>query len=86
MRVGRLPLVPYHPPGDESLAQAVSDLAGENHALLLANHGPVVTGKTLLEAQYAIEELEETAKLFLLLRNERLRPLSSKQVEVLINR
>lgn len=86
MRVGRLPLVPYHPPGDESLALAVSERAGENHALLLANHGPVVAGKTLREAQYAIEELEETAKLFLLLRGERLRPLSSEQVEVLINR
>lgn len=86
MRVGRLPLVPYYPPGDESLALAVSELAGENHALLLANHGPVVAGKTLREAQYAIEELEETAKLFLLLRGERLRPLSSEQVEVLINR
>jgi ribulose-5-phosphate 4-epimerase/fuculose-1-phosphate aldolase len=86
MRVGRLPLVPYHPPGDESLALAVRDLAGENHALLLANHGPVVAGKTLREAQYAIEELEETAKLHLLLRGERLRPLTKEQAAALNDR
>jgi ribulose-5-phosphate 4-epimerase/fuculose-1-phosphate aldolase len=85
MRVGRLPLVPYHPPGDEALALAVGELAGDNHAILLANHGPIVAGKTLREAQYATEELEETAKLFLLLRGERLRPLTEKQAAVLRN-
>ena len=83
MRVGRLPLVPYHAPGDEALARAVERLAENNHALLLANHGPVVAGATLREAQYAIEELEETAKLFLLLRGERLRPLTPEQAEAL---
>ncbi|MBU1307501.1 MAG: aldolase, partial [Alphaproteobacteria bacterium] len=68
MRVGRLPLVPYLPPGDAELARAVGKLAGAHHAVLLANHGPVVAGTTLANAQYATEELEETAKLFLLLR------------------
>ena len=47
MRVGRLPLAPYFPPGDESLAKAVGALAGEHHAVLLANHGPVVAGTSL---------------------------------------
>ena len=61
MRVGRLPLVPYYPPGDESLARAVGALAGKHHAVLLANHGPVVAGSSLANAQYATEELEETA-------------------------
>ena len=86
MRVGRLPLVPYHDPGDAALASAVERLAAENHAVLLANHGPVVAGATLGEAQYAIEELEETAKLFLLLRGERLRPLTPEQAEALRKR
>jgi ribulose-5-phosphate 4-epimerase/fuculose-1-phosphate aldolase len=83
MRVGRLPLVPYHPPGDASLAGAVRKLAGKHHAVLLANHGPVVAGSSLDAAANAIEELEETAKLFLLLRGSRLRPLTPEQVAAL---
>ncbi|QND51392.1 aldolase [Phyllobacterium sp. 628] len=83
MRVGTLPLVPYFPPGDEALALAVSEKAKTSHAVLLANHGPVVAGKTLHDAQYAIEELEETAKLFLLLQGHKLRPLTPEQAAAL---
>ncbi|GAB1583595.1 3-oxo-tetronate 4-phosphate decarboxylase [Phyllobacterium phragmitis] len=79
MRVGSLPLVPYYPPGDKALAEAVAARAEKSHAVLLANHGPVVAGKTLLDAQYATEELEETAKLYLLLHGHRIRPLTSEQ-------
>ncbi len=80
MRIGKLPLVPYFPPGDEALAEAVAKLAGKHHAVLLANHGPVVAGTSLSAAQDAIEELEETAKLFLMLRGERVRALTQEQV------
>ena len=80
MRVGRLPLVPYHPPGDRTLAQAVEKLAGKHHAVLLANHGPVVAGANLEAAVNATEELEETAKLFLLLRGSRINSLTPEQV------
>ncbi|MEO8685340.1 MAG: 3-oxo-tetronate 4-phosphate decarboxylase [Devosia sp.] len=80
MRVGRLPLVPYLPPGDAELAKAVSKLAGTHHAVLLANHGPVVAGTSLANAQYATEELEETAKLFLMLRGMPIKPLTPQQV------
>ena len=83
MRVGSLPLVPYFPPGDEALAKAVEKLAGRHHAVLLANHGPVVAGTSLANAQYATEELEETAKLFLMLRSLPTRPLTSVQVREL---
>lgn len=86
MRIGRLPLVPYYPPGDETLATAVGALAGKHHAVLLANHGPVVAGTSLSAAQDAIEELEETAKLFLMLRGERLRLLTDEQVAELERR
>ena len=86
MRVGRLPLVPYYPPGDESLARAVGALAGRHHAVLLANHGPVVAGSSLANAQYATEELEETAKLFLMLRSQPIRPLTPEQVDDLRRR
>lgn len=83
MRVGRLPLVPYMPPGDAALARAVTKLAGSHHAILLANHGPVVAGTTLANAQYSAEELEETAKLFLMLRGVAIKPLPPQQAEEL---
>jgi ribulose-5-phosphate 4-epimerase/fuculose-1-phosphate aldolase len=80
MRVGTLPLVPYHAPGDLDLAEAVRKLAGRHHAVLLANHGPVVAGTSLENAVYAMEELEETAKLHLLLHGRGTRPLTPEQV------
>jgi ribulose-5-phosphate 4-epimerase/fuculose-1-phosphate aldolase len=80
MRIGRLPLVPYFAPGDPDLAHAVRALASNHHAVLLANHGPVVAGTSLANAQYATEELEETAKLFLMLQNQALRFLTPEQV------
>ena len=86
MRVGRLPLVPYYPPGDESLAEAVRLAATRHSAVLLANHGPVVAGSSLDAAVAAIEELEETARLFLLLRRERTRFLTEEQVSALRTR
>ncbi|MGA2044569.1 MAG: 3-oxo-tetronate 4-phosphate decarboxylase [Roseiarcus sp.] len=83
MRVGRLPLVPYFPPGEAALAEAVGALAGRHHAVLLANHGPVVAGTSLANAQFAAEELEETAKLFLMLRATPIRPLTPEQADAL---
>lgn len=68
MRVGRTALIPYHRPGDASVGAAIRGLAGRYSAILLANHGPVVAGATLESAVWATEELEETAKLYLLLR------------------
>jgi ribulose-5-phosphate 4-epimerase/fuculose-1-phosphate aldolase len=81
MRVGRLPLVPYYRPGDPALGPAVEALADRHHAVLLANHGPVVAGVSLEAAAYAIEELEETARLYLLLHGRSIRPLTPEQVE-----
>ncbi|HYC49077.1 MAG TPA: 3-oxo-tetronate 4-phosphate decarboxylase [Burkholderiales bacterium] len=86
MQVGRLALVPYYPPGDESLAQAVRAVAGKHHAVLLANHGPVVAGTSLDAAVNAIEELEQTAKLVLLLQRHPTRYLTPQQIEELNKR
>lgn len=86
MRVGKLPLVPYHIPGDRALGDAVRGLAGKHSAVLLANHGPVVSAKSLAAAVYATEELEETAKLSLLLRGENPRCLTEEQIAVLAQR
>ena len=83
MKIGRLPLIPYHRPGDAALGEAIRGLARKHCAVLLANHGPVVSGITLEAAVYATEELEETAKLFLLLRNTPIRPLDAEQIEEL---
>ena len=80
MRIGALPLVPYFPPGDAALAAAVAARASRHHAVLLANHGPVVAGTSLAAAGDAIEELEATAKLYLLLQGHRIRPLTPEQV------
>ncbi len=80
MRIGRLPLVPYYAPGDLELADAVRGFAGKHHAVLLANHGPVVAGSTLAAAADAVEELEATARLFLALRGEKVRLLTPEQV------
>jgi len=84
MRVGRLPLVPYFRPGDMALAEAVRGFAGKHHAVLLANHGPVVAGASLDAAANAIEELEETARLYLLLRGAKTRFLTPAQVKELL--
>jgi len=80
MKIGKLALLPYYAPGDLTLANAVREVAGRHHAVLLANHGPVVAGKDLSTAVYATEELEETARLYLMLRGERLRLLTPDQV------
>ena len=83
MRVGRLPLIPYFRPGDKSLANEISKLAAKHAAVLLANHGPVVSGKDLDSARYAIEELEETAKLMLLLKGQPIHTLNETQIQEL---
>jgi ribulose-5-phosphate 4-epimerase/fuculose-1-phosphate aldolase len=85
MRVGRrMPIIPYYRPGDAAMEPAIHVAAIDASAVLLANHGPVVSGKTLTDAVYAAEELEEAAKLFLLLRASSPRTLSAAQVDDLL--
>jgi ribulose-5-phosphate 4-epimerase/fuculose-1-phosphate aldolase len=80
MRVGKLPLVPYFKPGDPKLADAIREYAKGHRAVLLANHGPVVAGTSLSAASASIEELEETAKLHLLMQGLKVRLLTAAQV------
>lgn len=86
MRVGPLMVLPYFAPGDASLAEAVEDAAKTHTSLLLANHGPVIAGKSLENAVYALEELEETAKLFFILKNMNTRFLDAGHVNELDKR
>jgi ribulose-5-phosphate 4-epimerase/fuculose-1-phosphate aldolase len=84
MRVGCLPLVPYFAPGDPSLSIAVEEMARQHHAMLLANHGSIVVADDLLSAADAAEEIEETARLWLLVRHQRTRPLTDAQFTALV--
>lgn len=80
MKIGRLRVLPYYPPGSPDLAAAVEAVAAKHHAILLGNHGPVVAGSSVDAAVYAIEELEEAAKLYLLLGDRPVRELTSDAV------
>ena len=69
MRLGQVKLLPFFMPGDPAMGDAVRGLAGKRSAVLLANHGPVVAGKELEATVYAMEELEEGAKLAMMTRH-----------------
>ena len=85
MRIGRcLPLVPYYRPGDPAMEPAIERAAAGARGVLLANHGPVVCGASLTDAVYAAEELEEAAKLALLLRGQSARTLTEAQIGELL--
>lgn len=84
MRLGKVKLLPYFRPGDPAMGAAVRGMAGKRSAVMLANHGPVVTGKALDAAVYAIEEFEETAKLALLLQGIKITTLTPEQVKELV--
>ena len=84
MRLGKVKLLPYFRPGDAAMGEAVRGLAGKRSAVLLANHGPVVAAKDLEAAVYAMEELEETARLTLLTRGMHPKVLDATQIDDLV--
>ena len=83
MRVAPLGIVPYHRPGSQALADAITAAAENHHCLLLRNHGLVTSGTTWNEAVDRAEELEETARLHFLLRGEKIRELTAPQLDEL---
>ncbi|MBT8411895.1 MAG: aldolase [Octadecabacter sp.] len=84
MKLGRVKLLPFFRPGDPAMGEAVRGLAGKRSAVMLANHGPVVAGKDVEAACNAIEELEDTARLAMLMRGIPARMLDDKQVHDLV--
>lgn len=86
MKLGKVRLLPFFAPGDPAMGEAVRGLAGKRSAVMLANHGPVVAGKDVEAACNAVEELEETAKLALMLRGVPARGLSPAQVQDVVTR
>ena len=86
MQLGRVKLLPFFVPGDPAMGDAVRGLAGKRSAVLLANHGPVVAGRDVVAACNAVEELEATARLALLLRGTSPRMLTGDQVRAVVTR
>jgi len=86
MRVGAVALVPYSPPGDPAGQTWVEELAPAHRALLLANHGPVVSGRDLETAAAGAEELEQTARLVFAIEGRPHRRLSAAEVDELKRR
>jgi ribulose-5-phosphate 4-epimerase/fuculose-1-phosphate aldolase len=84
MKLGRVKLLPFYRPGDPAMGEAVRGLAGKRSAVMLANHGPVVAGKDVEAACDAIEELEDTARLAMLMRGIPARMLDATQVRDLV--
>ena len=86
MKLGKVKLLPFFLPGDPAMGEAVKGLAGKRSAVMLANHGPVVAGKDVEAACYAIEELEDTARLAMMTRSFDARMLSAENVQALVTK
>lgn len=86
MKLGKVKLLPFYRPGDPQMGEAVRGLAGKRSAVMLANHGPVVAGKDVEAACNAIEELEDTARLAIMMRGYNPRMLTKAQVKDLVTR
>ena len=86
MKLGKVKLLPFFLPGDPAMGEAVRGLAGKRSAVMLANHGPVVAGKDVEAACNAIEELEDTARLAMMMRGIDARMLSAEQVQGLVSK
>ena len=84
MKLGKVTLLPFFMPGDPAMGDAVRGLAGKRSAVMLANHGPVVAGKDIEAACNAIEELEDTAKLAIMMRGYRAKMLTPEQVNAVV--
>ena len=80
MKLGKVKLLPFFLPGDPAMGAAVRGLAGKRSAVMLANHGPVVAGKDIEAACNAVEELEETARLAMMLRGAKAKTLTDDQI------
>ena len=89
MKVGHVPLIPYHRPGDPAVgdlvAQRIAAFAARGtpiRAVMLDRLGPNVWHRTPAEAMAVLEELEETARLWLLCQ-PRPAPLSDERIDAL---
>ena len=84
MKVGHVPLVRYRRPGDPQVAAEIAERAASVRAVLLERLGPVVWERSVSHASYALEELEETARLWLM-TTPRPAPLDQSTIDELCN-
>ncbi len=86
MKLGKVKLLPFFLPGDPAMGEAVRGLAGKRSAVMLANHGPVVAGKDVEAACNAVEELEDSARLAMLMRGIPARALTEEQIRSVVTK
>ena len=86
MKLGKVKLLPFFLPGDPAMGEAVRGLAGKRSAVMLANHGPVVAGKDIEAACNAVEELEDSARLAMMVRGVNARILTAQEVQKVVKR
>ncbi|MEM1301950.1 MAG: aldolase [Pseudomonadota bacterium] len=86
MKLGKVALLPFFLPGDPAMGDAVRALGGKRAAVMLANHGPVVSAKSVEAACYAIEEFEDTARIAMMLQGIKANGLTDDQVQALVTR
>nr|WP_222935648.1 aldolase [Pseudomonas marginalis] len=82
MKVGHIPLIGYQRPGSPNVAEQVAQLANRVRGVMLERLGPVVWESSVAKASYALEELEETARLWLM-SNPRPAPLDQAALDEL---
>lgn len=86
MKLGRVKLLPFFVPGDNAMGDAVRSLGGTRTAVMLANHGPVVSGSSVAAACEAIEELEDAARLAILMRGHNARALTEAEIRAVVTK
>lgn len=85
MLCGCVAMLPYFRPGDKNMANALHEISRNHWSIILAHHGPVVAGQDLYKAMYAAEELEQTARLTLLLEMSKVNTLEPQHISDLEN-
>jgi ribulose-5-phosphate 4-epimerase/fuculose-1-phosphate aldolase len=80
MKVGHIPLIAYQRPGSPDVAAQVAQLANDVRGVMLERLGPVVWESSVSKASFALEELEETAKLWMF-SNPKPAPLDEEAIE-----
>lgn len=86
MRLGPIALVPYFSPGNDDLAEAVGLVADKHPGIIMANHGPIVSATDVEKCVYGIEELEESCKIALLLKDLNANKLANEQIQELLSK
>lgn len=86
MRLGAIAMVPYFAPGNDDLAEAVGEVAANHPGIIMANHGPIVSAPDVEKCVYGMEELEESCKIALMLKDQTANRLSDTQIQELLNK